>query len=83
MEGKKIAFIVVAIAAVGGIAYYLNKRNKQLGGLTSEVTPETRGEKISKFKDTVKAQYVGHEVATPTYIASEENDGRPNRNIYA
>jgi hypothetical protein len=38
MEGKKIAFIVVAIATVGGIAYYLNKRNKQLvDGLTSEV----------------------------------------------
>ena len=28
MEGKKIAFIVVAIATVGGIVYYLNKRNK-------------------------------------------------------
>jgi hypothetical protein len=38
MEGKKIVFIVVAIATVGGIAYYLNKRNKQLvDGLTSEV----------------------------------------------
>jgi type II secretory pathway pseudopilin PulG len=28
MEGKKIVFIVVAIATVGGIAYYLNKKNK-------------------------------------------------------
>jgi uncharacterized protein HemX len=30
MEGKKIAFILVAIATVGGIAYYFNKRNKQV-----------------------------------------------------
>ena len=28
MEGKKIAFIVVAIATVGGIGYYLYKKNK-------------------------------------------------------
>lgn len=30
MEGKKIGFIVVAIATVGGIAYYLNKKNKAI-----------------------------------------------------
>ena len=30
MEGKKIAFILVAIATIGGIAYYFNKRNKQV-----------------------------------------------------
>jgi hypothetical protein len=35
MEGKKIVFIVVAIATVGGIAYYLNKKNKA-NALTSE-----------------------------------------------
>ena len=36
-----------------------------------------------KFPNFDKPQYVGHEVATPIYVASEENDGRPNRNIYA
>ena len=86
MEGKKIAFIVVAIATIGVIAYYLNKRNKQLvGGLTS--APETKNDtanstfskkptakEISKVKDTVKAFYAGHEVATPTYTLSSYND---------
>lgn len=28
MNGKKIAFIVVALATVGGIGYFLYKRNK-------------------------------------------------------
>jgi hypothetical protein len=35
MEGKKIAFIVVAIATVGGIGYYLYKKNKA-NALTSQ-----------------------------------------------
>lgn len=35
MEGKKIAFIVVAIATVGGIGYYLYKNNKA-DALTSQ-----------------------------------------------
>ena len=71
MEGKKIAFIVVAIATIGGIAYYLNKRNKQLVGSTSEVTPENKTSTLSKEAKiklarevAVKAQYAPNEVAT-------------------
>ena len=74
MEGKKIAFIVVAIATIGGIAYYLNKRNKQLGGLMSEVTPENKSSTMSTLSKeakiklarevAVKAQYAPNEVAT-------------------
>ena len=30
MDAKKIAFIVVGIAAVGGIGYYLYKKNKEV-----------------------------------------------------
>ena len=92
MEGKKIAFIVVAIATIGGIAYYLNKRNKQLvGGLTSEVVPENKTSTLSKEAKiklanevSVKAQYAGHE-ASPIVTNAYEDDGggRANRNIYA
>ena len=67
MEGKKIAFIVVAIATVGGIAYYLNKRNKQLVGALA--SPETKSEKIAKVKDYYEKQAIA-----PTYTLSSEND---------
>lgn len=70
MEGKKIAFIVVAIATVGGVAYYLNKRNKQLVGALA-TAPETRSEKIAKVKDYYEK---GATAIAPTYTASSEND---------
>lgn len=49
MEVKKIAFIVVAIATVGGVAYYLNKRNKA----NSQVATETKSSFLNK-KVTLK-----------------------------
>ena len=90
MEGKKIAFIVVSIATVGGIAYYLNKRNKAMkGGLSSEVDPETKTSTLSREAKIklareveAKAYYEDSKIGTPTYIASDD-DGRANRNIYA
>lgn len=79
MEGKKIAFIVVAIATVGGIAYYLNK-NKQA---TQDVASETKAPAMSALSKEAKIklakqiaserQYAIHE-ATPMQAPSSLYD---------
>jgi hypothetical protein len=74
MEGKKIAFIVVAIATVGGIAYYLNKRNK--GVITTLNEPVlTRAEIVSKYKESPKTNTISQETATTYQAPSMYDDG--------
>jgi hypothetical protein len=85
---KRVIFGLLTLTVIGGVGYYLYRESKKTEGATlrkgvDKVAPETRSEKIAKVKDTKKALYVGHEVATPIYLAPEENNGRANRNIYA
>lgn len=57
MEGKKIAFIVVAIATVGGIGYYLYKKNKEVVTLKSSSVslPEAKAKASSQATTKIKA----------------------------
>ena len=62
-------------------------------GLALLMSPKLKVEKFNAINDFAllyksfpnfdTPSYADYKVATPTYFASEENDGRANRNIYA
>jgi hypothetical protein len=56
MEGKKIAFIVVAIATVGGIGYYLYKRNKNsVSSISSVFSAEEKARASAQASARIKS----------------------------
>lgn len=68
MEGKKIAFIVVAIATVGGIGYFLYKKNKA-SAINTIFSTEEKGKASAKTSSTIKQ------------IAKQED--KKNSSVYA
>jgi Flp pilus assembly protein CpaB len=50
MNGKKIAFIVVALATVGGIGYFLYKRNKNVVSPVIEDKPIDKQKTLQELK---------------------------------
>jgi hypothetical protein len=50
MNGKKIAFIVVALATVGGIGYFLYKRNKNVVSSVIEDKPIDKQKTLQELK---------------------------------
>jgi hypothetical protein len=78
MEGKKIAFIVVAIATVGGIGYYLYKKNKEVV-VTPPASPfsaEAKAQASAKALDAKKniAKYTqARTVASQNYVKASNN----------
>lgn len=75
MEGKKIVFIVVAIATVGGIAYYLNKRNKQNVDKLEDIKKPVLN-KQDKLKEMAKiASNVKRSVEQASPITDNAYDG--------
>ena len=80
MEGKKIAFIVVSIVAVGGIGYYLYKRNKAnlLANENLEDVKKPILSKQAKLKEIAKiTSNVKHSVQelSPIYVDNAYDGG--------
>jgi hypothetical protein len=73
MGGKKIAFIVVAIATVG-VAYYLYNKNKA-GIATLNEPVLTRAEIVSKLKESPKTNTISQETAATYQAPSMYDDG--------
>lgn len=67
MEGKKIAFIVVSIVAIGSIGYYLYNKNKQVATSVATDKPLLSKEgKIKLARQQATKSYIGRETSTPT-----------------
>lgn len=71
MDAKKIAFIVVGIAAVGGIGYYLYKKNKEVVVAPPIVNPPASAQAppVSPFSAEEKARASSQALARMKSIA--------------
>lgn len=83
MEGKKIAFIVVAIATVGGIAYYLNKKNKDSIATLNEPTYPIKPSVVDVYKFAEPSSQIVKGQSIPIVAGAYEDEngyiGTPRR----